>query len=191
MSVSLRCTLTFANSNGFIRVIAACYLSFRNVACFVMFLVPGTGVVVNISVTLKGSFGGRKALNTTHFIGQSKVPGWVTKRLPCFVYVDLQLYFGPEIGNMYDAYSVSYNSTMKDKKRKNLIVFIFGCYIFTSVSNKCATKALLHTERHAMAKLDVCLSKERERWRQKLKAVSSLTISFYLKTRWLSKEGKN
>ena len=183
MRVSLRCTLTFANSNGFVRVIAACYLSFKNLACLVMFLIQDRGVVVNISVTLEGSFGGGKALNTAHFIGQSKVPGWVTKRLPSFGYVDLELYFGPEIGNMYNTCSVSYNSAIKDRKRKNLTCIYFGCYIFISVSNNCATKALLHTERHAMAKHNVCFSKERERWRQKLKAVSSLTISFYLKTR--------
>lgn len=102
-----------------------------------MFLVPGTGVVVNISVTLKGSFGGRKALHTTHFIGQSKVPGWVTKRLPSFGYVDLELYFGPEIGNMYNAYSMTFNSTIKDEKRKKLTCIYFNYSIFTSVSNKC------------------------------------------------------
>ena len=37
----------------------------------------------------------------------------------------------------------------------------------------------------------MCLSKERESWRPKLKAVLSLAISFYLKTRWQNKEGEN
>ena len=137
MSVSLRCTLTFANSNGFVRIIAACYFSFKYLACLVMLLVQDAGVVVNISATLKGSFGGGKTLNTAHFIGYSKVPGWVTKRLPSFGYVDLELYFGPEIGNMYNAYSVTYNSTIKDEKRKNLTCIYFNHSIFTSVSNKC------------------------------------------------------
>ena len=139
MSVSLRRirTLTFANSNGFVRVIAACYLSFKNLACLVMLLVQDTGIVVNISVTLKGSFGGGKALNTAYFIRHGKVPGWVTKRLPSFGYVDLELYFGPEIGNMYSAYSMTFNSTIKDEKRKKLTCIYFNYSIFTSVSNKC------------------------------------------------------
>ena len=117
-----------------------------------MRLSQDTGIVFKISVTLKGSFSGGKALNTAYFIRHGKVPGWVTKRLPSFGYVDLELYFGPEIGNMYNAYSVSYNSTIKDEKRKDFSCIQFGHSSFTAVYNKCASETLLHTERHAMTR---------------------------------------
>ena len=102
--------VTFANSNYFVRNIAATwYLSFEKVTCVVIFLIGDTGIISNWFISLKNSFGLQKSLNAAHCMSHVNVPGRMAKRRPVARYLDLKLDFGPEFGIRRNAYFVSYN----------------------------------------------------------------------------------